>query len=159
MVQNKKMSANQMRLQAYLENNNLKPAGIAIPRPLYLVLADMADRGKAKGGDEVLSSKQALITAACSAYYPDADVKVLPPLAKFPPPKSNAEGTGDPRFTWYADEDMLTNMRIIGARFSCSMRQLIVSAVLEYYKRVPEIKALGIKTKVRPSLRMGPATD
>lgn len=154
-VSHRQMSVGQQRLQAYKENNNLRAVAIAIPRSLHHALYRMAQRGRRTGG---ASSKQALVTIACNAYYPSADIQSLPPLAQFEPSRSNVDGTGDPRFTWYADEDMLVNIRVIGARFSCSMRQLVISALLEHYKDEPEMKGLDFERGVDPSLRMPPAT-
>lgn len=152
-------SSGQRRLKDYLVNNNFKAVAVALPRELHRVLDRMVAEAKGAADTARPTTIHALVTVACSAYYSDENVKTLPPLAQFEPPRPNADGKGDRRFTWYADMDLFRSMKIISARHSCSLRQLIVSAVLERYKDTPQIKALGMETSGDPRWRMPSATD
>lgn len=118
-------------LGAFIERHNLRPVSVYIPEKLHRALVETAI--------ETDQSLQGLLTLACGATYGNDQVPplVAPTRTKQDPHKS---------FTWYADIDLHKQMKLKAVELDGTVQQLILSAVVDYLKAAPKIKALKIKT-------------
>lgn len=123
-------------LKAYLDNNNLRPVSVYMPIRVHAAISKAADAGE--------TTIQALFTMACHKYY--GHRCDLPPLVGFgTPPKEDRKV-----ITWYADIDLHKKIRLLAMDLEGNVQQLVLSAVLDYIKDAPPVKALKIKTGYPP---------
>jgi len=124
------------RVKSFIETHNLRPVQLSIPRDLHDALDAMIDRIE-RGNAETVPTKQYLVERACHPYgNPWAAAEA--PLRHVPAAMVGV----DSRFTWYAPWTLYLAMRSVSAQRNSSMRQLIISALLECYKSTPEIAPL-----------------
>lgn len=119
-------------LGAFIDRHGLRPVSVYVPEPLHRALTHIAI--------ETETSLQAIITLACNKYYGtrhDLPPLVAPTRTKQDPHKS---------FTWYADIDLHKRMKLLAVDLDGTVQQLVLSAVVDYMKDAPKIKALKIKT-------------
>lgn len=119
-------------LGAFVDRHGLRPVSVYIPTELHRALTATA----IEGGE----SMQAITTLACSKYYGtrhDLPALLAPTHTKTEPHKS---------FTWYADIDLHKRIKMLAVDIDGSVQQLILSAVVEYMKDAPRVKALKLKT-------------
>lgn len=86
------------------------------------------------------SNLQHLLTLPCDTFYGvhhDLPPLVAPTRIKQDPHKS---------VTWYADIELHRRMKMLAVDLDGSVQQLILSAMVEYLKDAPEIKALELET-------------
>lgn len=126
-------------LGSYIDRHGLRPVAVYIPDPLHRALTYIAI--------ETETTLQALITLACNTYYGthrDLPPLVAPTRTKQDPHKS---------FTWYADIDLHKRMKLLAVDLDGTVQQLVLSAIVDYLKDAPKIKALKIKTGYAPYAR------
>lgn len=133
------------RLTEYTERNGLSPVAWYVPVELHAALTELAARGG--------SPLQAIVTAACIDRYGNKFNPTIPPLT----PPTSKKTMAHKSFTWYAPEDLHTQIKVLAANIHSSQQQLITSAVVDACKDAPEIVALGVTTGVAPypALREG----
>lgn len=118
-------------LADYMDRHGLRAVAVYIPEALHRALTTTAI--------ETETSLQSIVTLACNAYY--GTVRPLPPLVQPTRP------TQDPHknFTWYADLDLHKHMKMLAVEHESTVQQLVMSAVVNYMKDAPRVKALHIK--------------
>lgn len=126
-------------LAEYIENNGLRPVSVYMPVPLHKALSHVAI--------EAGISLQALVTLAVNTYY--GSHRDLPPLIA----PTRIKQDPHKNFTWYADIDMHKRVKLLALDLDCSAQQLILSALVDYTKDHPKIKALKIGTGHPPYAR------
>lgn len=123
----------------YIDRHGVRPVTVYLPEPLHRALSKIAIESD--------TSIKALITLACNTYY-GGKVK-LPPLVAPTRTKTDPHKS----FTWYADIDLHRAIKLLAVELDGSVQQLILSAVADYLKDSPRIKALKIKTGFAPYAR------
>lgn len=128
----------------FIDRHGLRPVSVYIPIELHRALATIAIKSD--------TSMQAIVTLACSKYFGRGDPDVPPLLAPATP-------TSEPRknFTWYADIELHKRMKLLAVVLSGSVQQLVLSAVVDYMKDAPDIKALRLQTGF-PAYARAPVT-
>lgn len=127
------------RLESYMDNNGVRPVAVYVPIALHKALTEVCILGEL--------TMQALITLACNTYY--GAPHDLPPLVK--PTKVKLEPHKN--VTWYADVDLHKRMKLLGLDIGASVQQLVLSALVDYTKDAPQVKALNIETGFPAYLR------
>lgn len=127
------------RLETYMDRNGLRPVAVYFPVDLHRALTEVCILGE--------TTMQALITLACNTYY--GGPHDLPPLVK--PTKVKLEPHKN--FTWYADVDLHKRIKLLALDVEASVQQLVLSAVLGYTNKHPQVKALKIETGFPAYLR------
>lgn len=125
-------TAGSQTLGAFIDRHGLRPVSVYIPLKLHRALTETAI--------EAETTLQALITMACNTLYGtrhDLPPLVAPTRTKQDPHKS---------FTWYADIDLHKRMKLLAVDLDGTVQQLVLSAIVEYMKDAPKVKALKIKT-------------
>ena len=123
----------------YLARHDMRPVAVYIPVKLHTVLTKLAIEAEA--------SLQDFITKACESWY--GEERELPPLVA--PTRAKLDPHKIP--TWYANIELHKRMKVLAVEVGSSVQQLILSALVEYAKDSPEVKALGIKTGYVPYSR------
>lgn len=116
----------------YIDRHGLRPVAVYVPLPLHTAFARTAIAAE--------SNLQQLLTLACNTFYGsrhDLPPLLAPTRTKLDPHKS---------VTWYADIDLHRRMKMLAVDLDGSVQQLILSAMVEYLKDAPEVKALGLET-------------
>lgn len=126
-------------LGKYIDRHGLRPVAVYVPEPLHRALTLIAIESE--------TTLQAILTAACNTFYGarhDLPPLVAPTRTKQDPHKS---------FTWYADVDLHKRMKMLAVDLDGTVQQLVLSAVVEYMKDAPKLRALKIKTGYAPYAR------
>lgn len=116
----------------FIDRHGLRPVAVYIPEKLHRALTTIAI--------ETETTLQAIVTMACNKYYGlggDLPPLVAPTRTKQDPHKS---------FTWYADLDLHKKMKLLAVDLDGTVQQLVLSAIVNYMKDAPKIKALKIKS-------------
>lgn len=117
----------------YVDRHGLKPVSVYIPEKLHRALATTAIESE--------TSLQQIFTLACHTFYGAMDDKA-PPLTAPTHPKQDPHKN----FTWYADIELHRYMKLLAVRMTSNVQQLVLSAVVNYMKSAPKVRALKIKT-------------
>lgn len=123
----------------YIDRHGVRPVAVYIPEKLHRALTHAAIQGE--------TTLQAILTVACNTFY--GTRRDLPPLVAPTRTKQDVHKS----FTWYADVDLHKRMKMLAVDLDGTVQQLILSAVVEYMKDSPLIKALKIKTGYAPYAR------
>lgn len=129
-------------LAEYIENNGLRPVSIYLPLAMHKALATVAI--------EADITLQALVTLAVNKYY--GSHRDLPPLIA----PTRIKQDPHKNFTWYADIDLHKRVKVLALELDSTVQQLILSALIDYTKDHPKIKALKVKTGF-PAFARAPA--
>lgn len=117
----------------FVDRHGLRPVAVYLPEKLHRALTATAL--------EHDTSMQSFFTLACNKYYggicPDVPELLAPTHVKRDPHKS---------CTWYADVNLHHKMKLLAVETDGSVQQLIVSAVVDYLKDAPRVKALHLRT-------------
>ncbi len=131
-------TAGSQSLARYTESNGLRPVAVYVPIDLHRALTSSLIEMSGDEGERI--TLQAVITLACYRYY--GETAELPPLmaptfTKQDPHKS---------VTWYADIELHKKLKLLAVELDGSVQQLILSAIVEYMKEAPLVKALNLET-------------
>lgn len=117
----------------YVDRHGLRPVAVYIPEELHRALAITALENE--------STLQQYMTLACHKHYggavPDVPPLMAPTRTKQDPHKS---------CTWYADIGLHHAMKLLSVEMDGSVQQLILSALVDYLKDAPRVKALHLQT-------------
>lgn len=125
-------TAGSKTLGEFIDRHGLRPVSVYLPEKLHRALTETAI--------EAETTIQAIITMACNTMYGthhDLPPLVAPTRTKQDPHKS---------FTWYADIDLHKRIKLLAVDLDGTVQQLVLSAIVEYMKDAPRVKALKIKT-------------
>lgn len=119
-------------LADFVDRHGLRAVAVYIPVALHRALATTAIEHE--------TTLQAIITLACNSYYGHDDVE-LPALTA----PTRAKHDAHKNFTWYADVDLHKKMKMLAVMVGSSVQQLVLSAVVNYMKDAPLVRALNIQ--------------
>lgn len=133
-------TAGSKTLGKFIDRHGLRPVSVYIPYKWHRAFTEIAIEGE--------TTLQAIITLACNTAY--GTHRDLPPLTAPTRVKQDPHKS----FTWYADIDLHKRMKLLAVDLDCSVQQLVMSAVVDYLKDHPKVKALEIKTGYAPYARL-----
>lgn len=120
-------------LADFVDRHGLRAVSVYIPGDLHRALATTAIENE--------TNLQSLVTLSCNNFYGQEDIE-LPPLTAPTRPKQDPHKN----FTWYADVDLHKKMKMLAVMKGSTVQQLVLSAVVNYMKDAPRVRALGIET-------------
>lgn len=126
-------TAGSKTLGSYIDRHGLRPVTVYIPEEWHRAIASIAI--------ETETTLQTLVTLACNAYF-GTDVVDVPPLIMPTRTKQDPHKS----FTWYADVDLHKKIKLLIVDIGGTAQQLILSAVVDYLRNAPRVKALKIET-------------